>query len=92
MYALIAYYSDGCTYSADHLIATFDNKDVAELVCEELCKAAGKEKNSQRSLHRNFPDENGGFRVDIIDHYSVESESRIAGIVKIIIKKNFKAE
>lgn len=85
MYALIAYYSDGCTYTADHLIATFESKDVADLVCEELVKLSQKDK---RRLHY-FPDDNGGFRVDSITHYKAESESRIMGIVDGIVKQHF---
>lgn len=43
MYALIAFYSDGCTYQADYLIATFDDKTVADLVLEELVKQCQKD-------------------------------------------------
>ena len=85
MFALIARYSDGCTYQTDETIAVFEDEDVANLVAEDLMLLAKK----QGSFRNNLPDKNGGFAVKPIAVFKAESESRVRGIVDQLLRAHF---
>jgi hypothetical protein len=86
MFALIASYSDGCTYTDDVTIAVFDDEDVAKLAAEELERVAKADKTGRR----DFPDlQYGGFHVSPVATFRATSEARVRGIVEELLKSHF---
>ena len=83
MHALMARYSDGFTYESDHLVAVFEDEDVAKLVAEELDRLAERQGDSLRDLP------NCGFHVAPVVVHKASSESRVRGIVDEILRDSF---
>lgn len=80
--------SDGCTYHAEHALAAFTDRAVADLVAEELNKIP-RETRSRRTIPHETSFTGPVFAVRPISLVSAASESRVRGIVNAILDEHF---
>lgn len=75
-------WGDEAASGTEH-IGTFTNKDVADLVCEQLEGLTDSQKQRHHMSHTI------AFYVVPATIYQAESESRVGGIVQDILNKHF---